>query len=181
MSPRHLSHNEILERNIERMQRRKLRWCVIRQYKIVESLKYSYHLSEIKKLLNDWNTTKGITANVDGICLEKHDFEVIHRFIRYEQAFRRCEQDDIPEITIEHYHKLQKLHIEEYLLLTYDNYESYWDEVLLSYKRPSYKIRRIQEIIKTLTKDLMDPLTDYYAVRNKISHLIEKYSNNNVR
>ena len=166
---------ELREIKWEKLQRRKLRLGVIRQYTIVKELKDSKHLSEIKSLLNDWCFVKETINNVNDFSLNNHDFDVIRRFIRIEQEYGRCKYEIVPDITMDNYSNLQELNLEQFLLSVYNNFESYWEDVLKSYKRLSSKVNRLKSLITSLTDDLNNPITDYPLVRNKISTLIDKY------
>ncbi len=166
---------ELREIKWEKLQRRKLRWGVIRQYTIVKELKDSKHLSEIKSLLNDWCFVKETINNVNDFSLNNHDFDVIRRFIKIEQEYGRCKYEIVPDITMDNYSNLQELNLEQFLLSVYNNFESYWEDVLKSYKRLSSKVNRLKSLITSLTDDLNNPITDYPLVRNKISTLIDKY------
>lgn len=159
----------------EKLQRRTLRWSVIRQYTIATELKDSKHLSEFKNLLNDWYFVKDTINHVNDFNLNDHDFDVIRRFIRIEQEYGRCKYEIVPDITMDNYSNLQELNLEQFLLSVYNNFESYWEDVLKSYKRLSSKVNRLKSLITSLTDDINNPITDYPLVRNKISTLINKY------
>lgn len=164
------------DRRWKKLQKHTLRWCVIRQYIILESISNSKHLSEIKKLINDWNLVNITINHVEDYYLDEYDFEVIRRFVRIEQINDRCEYKKIPEISMESYINIQEINLEKSLMIVYDNYKAYWEGVLMSYKRSSYRINRLKKLIESLTDDLNDPVTNYPIVRNKITTLIDDYN-----
>lgn len=172
------SKDELREIKWEKLQRRILRWCVIRQYTIILSLKESKSLYEVKKLYDSWNFVKSRLRDVNDFCIDTRDLDIIRRFIQIKQKNGHCDYENIPDITLEDYLNLPEPDYEMPLLSAYANYEIYWDNVLMSYKRPSYKISRLKDLICTLKNNLNEPMTNYPAVQDRITALIEKYDNN---
>ncbi len=175
--PVKLSHQELRERKWERLQRNKLRWGVIRHFVIYDELINSFSLYDVRKLLSDLNSVQGIIDAVPDYELSEIDFDVINRFEKYKQNIGECDIDSRNTITYQNYLNIRDLDKEKCLIIVYENFESYWDDVLNSYKRNTERKNRLQSLIDNLNKDLVDPLTDYESVRLKLSSLLRKYRN----
>lgn len=169
------TRKELREIKWERLQRRKLRWCILRHYILLDNISHTKNIYELKKHLKDWYDVKDIFNHVEDFKINKHDFEVIRRFILREQYLGICDYEEMPVITLENYESLI-LNPEKYLLTAYDNYESYCDSLINHYRRSSDKKERLEYIIETLTGDLSNTLISYGSVELRIRGLIHKYN-----
>lgn len=175
--PKKISRHQLRELKWERMQRKILRLGVIRLYIIQVELNNSQNVSDIKKHFTDLRHTLDIIDEIDDFTLNENDFLIINRFLTYKQCVDQCDFDFIPTVTHEGYISIRNIDAEKYLIIAYNNYEAYWDDVLSSYKRQSDKKKRLQYLIESLNKDSKDPFTDFSDVRKKIFLLSSKYEN----
>lgn len=156
--------------------RRKLRWGVIRRYKLINELQNSNSLYDVKNVAKQWNTVKEIINDVKDFSLNDRDIEVVIRFLRKEQSLSRCQEGGEVFISLEDYYSKENIDFSKYLISAYDDYEQYWDDVLENYKRPSAKSNRLKDLIESIDKDSEDPVTDFPDVRAKLSNLRRKYN-----
>ncbi len=172
------SHSRIdkRERKRERLMRRKLRWGIIRRYKLINELQNSKSLYDVKNVAEQWKTVKDIINDVKDIAPNDLDIKVVNRFLRIERLLGRCQEGGEVFISLEDYYSKENLDFSKYLMSAYDDYEEYWDDVLENYNRPSAKRNRLQYLIESLDKDSEDPMTDFPDVRAKLSNLRRKYN-----
>lgn len=172
-----LSKHQLRELKWERIQRKKLRWGVIRLYIIQDELNNSQTIFDVKKRFTDLRQALGIIDDIDDFTLNENDFLIINRFLTYKQSIGQCDLGCLPIVTHDGYKSMRNIGAEKFLLIAYDNYEEYWDDILSSYKRQSDKKKRLQSLIESLYKDSKDPFTDFSDVREKIFFLSSKYEN----
>lgn len=171
-----LSKHELRERRDYRLQHHKLLWGILRHYIILDSLRNVSHLYEVKKLLAEWEMLQNILCDVRDVQVNEYDFTIVRRFIRREQFLGHCTQEEIPDITFQNYLETDKINTRDVLLTMYDNYETYWESVIVSCTKAYYRKRRLQVLIGDLDRDLNDPLTTDVKVRLKITILRDKYA-----
>ena len=170
-----VTRHELRERKWERMQRRTLRWGVLRHYILRDELSKVKNLYEVKKVCRDWKYMRDIINNINDFKLNNHDFDVLHRFVRMKQFKGLCDIENVSNITLHAYQESEHLNIESYLLDVYDNFESYWDNVLDDYVKPSFKRKRLEYLLENLNKELTDSTIEADNVRGRIKQLIIKY------
>lgn len=159
------------------MQRKKLRWGVIRLYIIQDELKYSQNIGDVKRHLSKLHQTMDIIDDVDDFTLDENDFRIINRFLAYKQSIGKCDIDRLHVVSHDGYIAIRNINGEKYLLSALDNFESYWENVLDSYKRKSDKKKRLQYLIENLDETLKDTTLSYDNVRKRIMTLYDKYHN----
>lgn len=175
--PKQISRHQLRELKWERMQRKKLRWGVIRLYIIQDELNNSHTVYDVKKHFADLRHTLGIIDDISDFTLNENDFLIINRFLTYKQSLGQCDLDSITIVTHDGYISIRNIHAEKYLINAYDNFEAHWDDIINSYKRQSDKKKRLQSLIESLERDSKDPFTDFSGVREKIHYLCSKYEN----
>ena len=169
------SRKERRERRYERLQRRKLRWGVLRHYIMLDSMKEINHIAELKKWLERWHSTKEIVNEIHDYELNEYDFQVLRRFVRLEKAKGKCDIKEVPHITLKEYNEAGNPNIDKVIIKLYSDYEDYWDGVLSGYKRVSDKKKRLQYLIDNLQQDMTESIINIQEARDKISQLLSKY------
>ncbi|MDE7414374.1 MAG: hypothetical protein K2N05_11405 [Muribaculaceae bacterium] len=175
--PKQISRHQLRKLKWERIQRKKLRWGVIRLYIIQDELNNSHTAYDVKKHFADLRHTLGIIDDIDDFTLNENDFLIINRFLTYKHSLGLCDRNSIPIVTYDGYISIRNIDAEKYLIIAYNNYEAYWDDILSSYKRQSDKKKRLQSIIESLDSDSKEPITHFPDVRKKIHYLSSKYEN----
>lgn len=172
--PIKLSRQELRERKLERLQRRELRWRVLRHYTMLIELSQATDFYQIKEIANDWAETANTGGDVPDYLLTEHDFYVLKRFVRLKRYKGLCDRSVIPAPPLMDYQSSRTLNLEPHLYRMYSDFESYWDEVLVNYKRPSSN-KRLEYLIETLNNQLTDPITNIPRIQQRIKDLIAKY------
>lgn len=110
--------------------------------------------------------------------VEENDIETAIRFCRMENFYGTC-QYSLNNSEIEQLYKWQNIQISEKELLNnvLESYQSYWNEVLNSYKRPSARKNRLNYLIEDLDEVLSLPyIQEYPDITEKIKALQYSYS-----
>lgn len=136
---------------------------------------YSLSSNELNSLYDYKSALK--TYNKYRPCLDQCIYEEVGVSLRY---CRRCQylefDEEIDCPTPSSFIKAIDLDFESILITTYNNFESYWDQVLVSYKRPSARQNRLAYLINRLDDELHDSETvKYPTVVDQISRLKSKY------
>lgn len=107
--PQKLNKHQLRELKWERLQRKKLRWGVLRLYIIQDELNNSQTVYDVKKHLADLHQTLGIIDDIEDFSLNENDFLIVNRFLAYKQSVGQCDLDILPVVSHDGYNSIRNI------------------------------------------------------------------------
>lgn len=159
----------------DRRRKRHIRiWSVLRFMVTYNDLMNSENFYDFKTGKKAYEEAKGRMRKER---VKENDIETAIRFCRMENFYGTC-QYPLNNSEIEQLYKWQNIQINEKELLNnvIESYQSYWNEVLNSYKRPSARKNRLNYLVENLNEVLSLPyIQEYPDITEKIKALQHSY------